>query len=253
MNPTSRPTDTPDAPAKEAVAGTPNSPLADRVYGLILSQILSRALEIGARLPSENTYCQMFSVSRPVVRIAIARLSADGIVERKRGSGTYLKRRPSRRLSDFAQPEDLSGLLKCIEFRIELEGAIAEFAAQRRTSDQIKAISKAFSRLRSEASADFITPESDIAFHLEIAAATGNAFFIDAMRSVEPQAVHLMAVSLGMTKTSDRARVQQVVDEHTEIYEAIVAGDPVLAKAAMRLHLARSRRRITDYTQDRRS
>ena len=250
MKPILQPTDMRNTSSKDDVAGTPNSPLADRVYGLILSQILTGALEVGDKLPSENAYCQMFTVSRPVVRIAMARLSADGIVEKKRGSGTYIKRRPSSRLSDFAQPEDLSGLLKCIEFRIELEGAIAELAAQRRTSDQIKGISKAFERLRSEAKADFITPKSDIAFHQEIAAATGNAFFIDAMRAVEQHAVRLMTVSLGLTKTSNRTRIQQVVDEHTEIYEAIVAGDPVLAKAAMRLHLARSRRRITDRTQD---
>ncbi|MBU0642084.1 MAG: winged helix-turn-helix domain-containing protein, partial [Alphaproteobacteria bacterium] len=76
-----------------------NSPLADRVYGEVLSQIISGVLEVGAKLPSENDYCRMFSVSRPIVRVALSRLCADGIVERKRGSGTYIKRRPSRRLS----------------------------------------------------------------------------------------------------------------------------------------------------------
>ncbi len=227
-----------------------NSPLADRVYGEILSQIISGTLEVGAKLPSENDYCRMFSVSRPIVRMALSRLCADGIVERKRGSGTYIKRRPSRRLSDFAQPGDLAVLLQCIEYRIEVEGTGAALAAERRSAKQLDDIRAAFDRLSTEAVSDFVTPESDLGFHKAIAAATGNIFFIDTLSMLHEPVVRLLNVSLGMTRTSNPQRIQQVRDEHTEIFEAIHAGDPVLASAAMRMHLARSRRRLTDDTQD---
>lgn len=227
-----------------------NSPLADRVYGEILSQIISGVLEVGAKLPSENDYCRMFSVSRPIVRVALSRLCADGIVERKRGSGTYIKRRPSRRLSDFASPGDLAVLLQCIEYRIEVEGIAAGLAAERRSERQLEDIRAAFDRLSTEAVSDFITPASDLAFHKAIAAATGNLFFIDTLNMLHEPVVRLLNVSLGLTRTSNPQRIQQVCEEHTEIFEAIQAGDPVLASAAMRMHLARSRRRITDHTQD---
>lgn len=229
---------------------TQNSPLADHLYGEILTQIISGALEVGAKLPSENDYCRMFSVSRPIVRNALSRLCADGIVERKRGSGTYIKRRPSRRLSDFAQPGDLAVLLQCIEYRIEVEGTAAGLAAERRTEQQLDDIQVAFDRLCTEAVSDFITPESDLAFHQAIAAATGNIFFIDTLQMLHAPVVRLLNVSLGLTRTSNPHRIRQVLDEHTEIFEAIQAGDPVLATAAMRMHLARSRRRLTDHTQD---
>lgn len=227
-----------------------NSPLTDHVYGEILSQIISGALEVGAKLPSENNYCRIFSVSRPIVRNALSRLCADGIVERKRGSGTYIKRRPSHRLSDFARPGDVAVLLQCIEYRIEVEGTAAGLAAQRRTAQQMDEVSAAFDRLRTEAVSDFITPESDFAFHRAIAAATGNIFYIETLRMLHDQVVRLLNVSLGLTRTSNPHRIKQVLDEHTEIYEAIQASDPELASAAMRMHLARSRRRLTDYTQD---
>ncbi|MBU1279129.1 DNA-binding transcriptional regulator, FadR family [Celeribacter baekdonensis] len=227
-----------------------NSPLADRVYGEVLSQIISGVLEVGAKLPSENDYCRMFSVSRPIVRVALSRLCADGIVERKRGSGTYIKRRPSRRLSDFASPGDLAVLLQCIEYRIEVEGIAAGLAAERRSERQLEDIRAAFDRLSTEAVSDFITPASDLAFHKAIAAATGNLFFIDTLNMLHEPVVRLLNVSLGLTRTSNPQRIQQVCEEHTEIFEAIQAGDPVLASAAMRMHLARSRRRITDHTQD---
>ncbi|MCY0093459.1 FadR/GntR family transcriptional regulator [Hoeflea ulvae] len=228
-----------------------NSPLADHVYGEILSQILSGSFEVGMKLPSENDYCRMFSVSRPIVRVALARLGAGGIVERKRGSGTFIKRRPSKRLVDFAQPGDFDVLLQCIEYRIEIEGTAAAFAAQRRNDQDLANIDAAHDRLRTEAMSDFITPESDLAFHQAICAATGNIFFIDTMRMIQEQTVRLLRVSLGMTTSSNSERIRRVNDEHTEIYEAISAGDPVLASAAMRMHLSRSRRRLTDSTQDR--
>jgi GntR family transcriptional regulator, transcriptional repressor for pyruvate dehydrogenase complex len=227
-----------------------NSPLADHVYGEILSQILSGSLEVGAKLPSENDFCRMFSVSRPIVRVALARLGAGGIVETKRGSGTYIKRRPSRRLVDFAKPGDVAVLLQCIEYRIDLEGTAAAFAAERRTDQSLASIDAAHDRLRTEATSGFITPESDLAFHQAIAAATENIFFIDTMQMLQEQIVRLLRVSLGMTTSSNQDRIQRVNSEHTEIYEAIAAGDAVLASAAMRMHLSRSRRRLTDSTQD---
>ncbi|OCW56021.1 FadR/GntR family transcriptional regulator [Hoeflea olei] len=239
-----------DTEAKVGGEEEVNSPLADHVYGEILSQILSGPLDVGAKLPSENDYCRMFSVSRPIVRMALTRLGADGILERKRGSGTYIKRRPSKRLADFAQPGDVAVLLQCIEYRIEIEGTAAALAAQRRTDQQLANIKAAFERLKTEAISDFITPESDFGFHNAIAVATGNIFFIDTMRMLQEQTVRLLTVSLGLTKSSNKERIRRVIDEHTEIFEAISAGDPVLASAAMRMHLARSRRRLTDGTQD---
>lgn len=227
-----------------------NSPLADHVYAEVLSQILSGSLEVGAKLPSENDFCRMFSVSRPIVRVALARLSAGGIVESKRGSGTFIKRRPSKRLADFAKPGDIDVLLQCIEYRIELEGNAAAFAAERRTDQSLATIDAAHDRLKTEATSGFISPESDLAFHQAIAAATGNIFFIDTMQMLQEQIVRLLKVSLGMTTSSSAERIQRVNNEHTEIYEAIAAGDKVLASAAMRMHLSRSRRRLTDSTQD---
>ena len=75
-------------------------------------------------------------------------------------------------------------------------------------------------------------------------------FYIETLRMLHDQVVRLLNVSLGLTRTSNAHRIRQVLEEHTEIFEAIQAGDPELAAAAMRMHLARSRRRLTDYTQD---
>lgn len=54
--------------------------LSDQLYGHIFEQIVSGKLKIGDRLPSEKEICEQFDVSRPVVREALLRLGADGLV-----------------------------------------------------------------------------------------------------------------------------------------------------------------------------
>jgi len=54
--------------------------LSDQLYGQIFDRIASGQLNVGDKLPSENEICRQFGVSRPVVREALLRLRADGLV-----------------------------------------------------------------------------------------------------------------------------------------------------------------------------
>jgi DNA-binding FadR family transcriptional regulator len=65
--------------------------LGDRIYGQILQQIASGALRPGDRLPSENQICQTLNVSRPVVRQALMRLQADGLVITRKGLARWCR------------------------------------------------------------------------------------------------------------------------------------------------------------------
>lgn len=62
-------------------------------------EVLTRALEEGiadgtfpqgSKLPSENELSQQYKISRQTVRQAVAKLENAGMVERRRGSGTYV-------------------------------------------------------------------------------------------------------------------------------------------------------------------
>ena len=63
--------------------------LADILYGQIFEQILSGAFKEGDRLPTEHEISSAFDVSRPVVREALIRLQADGLIYARRGAGTF--------------------------------------------------------------------------------------------------------------------------------------------------------------------
>lgn len=56
----------------------------------IKEQILSGEFSIGTKLPSENELGKKFSISRQTVRQATSVLESEGLLERRRGSGTYV-------------------------------------------------------------------------------------------------------------------------------------------------------------------
>ena len=224
--------------------------LGDQLYGQILDQIVSGRLNEGDRLPTEKEICSMFGVSRPVVREALLRLRADGLVQARQGSGTYVLRRPADRLKNFADPADMATFLRCLEVRIPLEAESARLAAERRTREMLAQIETAYAALEADVETGHITTENDMAFHAAIAEATGNKFFPDVLRHIHVSIAGFMDVSLELTRTGSRLRIESVMDEHTAILEAIRSQSGEEAEAAMRDHLYQSRQRVIDRNRD---
>ena len=80
------------------------SKLADQLYEQILAKIVSGALPEGGKLPSEGQLCELFGVSRPVVREALSRLQADGVVISRHGSGSFVQPQRSSSCSTLIAP-----------------------------------------------------------------------------------------------------------------------------------------------------
>jgi GntR family transcriptional repressor for pyruvate dehydrogenase complex len=225
--------------------------LADQLYGQILKRIVSGELEAGEKLPSENSLCRSHGVSRPVVREALLRLQADGLVYSRQGVGSFVKRRPPKGLIEFARPSDVAAVLRCFEVRIALEGAIARLAAERGTPREVAAIGHALESLKEAMHGRGSAPEADFDFHLAVAQAASNDFFVGVLTTLQAAIGASMEVALSLTRRGSPERSQRVYDEHVAIYEAIVAHDPESAELAMRYHLHRARQRITDNSRDR--
>ena len=80
--------------------------------------------------------------------------------------------------------------------------------------------------------------EADVAFHAVIAGAAGNAVLTSLLASL---ATRTMRARLWHGREADDA-LDETRDEHRRIYEAIIAGDPELARAAAMAHIASSER-----------
>jgi GntR family transcriptional regulator len=63
--------------------------LYEQIASLLREEIGSGLYEPTGKLPSEAELCTRFSVSRVTVRLALAKLNDQGVVERKQGKGTY--------------------------------------------------------------------------------------------------------------------------------------------------------------------
>ena len=57
-------------------------------------ELLLRSAEPGERLPSEPALAKHFGVSRTTIREVMSQLEAEGFIQRRQGSGTYVSRQP---------------------------------------------------------------------------------------------------------------------------------------------------------------
>jgi GntR family transcriptional regulator len=62
-----------------------------KVYLLLRDRIVSGELKAGARLPSELALASQYEVSRVTIRLALDLLAKEDLVEKRVGSGTYIK------------------------------------------------------------------------------------------------------------------------------------------------------------------
>lgn len=221
--------------------------LADQLYGQVLEQIVSNKLAQGGKLPSENQIATAFGVSRPVVREALRKLQEDGLVEARRGVGTFVRRRPSEKLIEYAAAGSVAGLMRAMEARITVEKATARMAAQRASPKDINRIETALQTL--EASMQARTPsfEADYQFHRAIAEASGNEVFIQMLDCAREAIEHGIDVAQKLTREGTQTRIDMVIREHRQILEAIRAGDSEVAAVSMAYHLFQARTRITDH------
>ena len=242
-------TQTPAAPAPAAARGRPRGRggLAQAIVDSLGARIRSRALRPGDKLPTESQIVEEHGVSRTVVREAISRLQAAGLVETRHGIGTFVIRAKGGTgfrigASDVATVDDV---LSVLELRVSLEVEAASLAAQRRTPVQLAAMRRALEVLTAAIPAMGDTVSPDLKFHLLIAEATGNRYFVDILE-------HLGATLIPRTriKASPAASeplmeyLRRVNREHEEIFAAIERGDSESARAAMRLHLTNGRERV---------
>jgi GntR family transcriptional repressor for pyruvate dehydrogenase complex len=230
------------APAPKRAAS-----LAERVVSELANEIRQGKLRPGDRLPTEGQVVDRFGVSRTVVREALSKLQAAGLVETRHGVGTFVAR--SRKQTGFradaAEIATVVDLLAMLELRIAVESEAAAIAARRRTQAQLLAMRAALDDFAARLSARADTSEADFRFHQAVAAATDNAYFEGFMASLGPKAVpraNLKLPGAGSAHTHDY--LASVNREHEDIYDAIARGDADGARAAMRNHIGNGRERL---------
>ncbi|VFR24910.1 Transcriptional regulator, GntR family [plant metagenome] len=217
---------------------------SDQIYEEIMARIVSGALPEGERLPAESEMAETFGVSRPVIREALARLRADGVIVSRHGSGSYVQRKPAVDFLQLAPIGGVADLLRAYEYRVALEGEVAWLAAERRTETDLRLLSAALKDMRAAMDERRVGAEADLRFHRAIAAATKNPLFEFSMQALSEYIAEGVALTRKLSLKVGRARLELVQAEHERIYQAVRAHDSAGAREAMRSHIDNARLRM---------
>jgi GntR family transcriptional repressor for pyruvate dehydrogenase complex len=212
--------------------------LTDRAERQLQDLILNRTLLPGDRLPPERALCEKLQVSKTVVREALKALSAQGLVEIRRGSGTYVRHyegdlvgRPLALLlrTGGLDPEHIH------ELRQLLEVHIAGLAAERATAEHIVSMQETIDAIQDEQLTVKEYAEADVRFHKLLARAADNPLFtllLDSLNSV------MMELRKGGWKVLGREEaVRRTVHYHSQILDFVRRKDSSQARKAMHNHL----------------
>jgi GntR family transcriptional repressor for pyruvate dehydrogenase complex len=219
-------------------ADDPGTTLPERIARTIAELIEDGRLAPGARLPSERELAQVFGVSRLAVREAAHRLEARGLVVVRRGAGSFVA-------AEIAAADGLEALVpagtvdldELADVRMLLEPPCADWAARR--ADRSSAAVLQRLALRFEEAATQAAPRfdliaaADMELHLGIAQAAENALLAQLVEQLH--GVYRLQLEWSLRRPG---RLEETLLEHRRIVEAIEAGEPGPARAAMEAHLA---------------
>ncbi len=237
---------------RSAAAGTVFSPqpitgnktLADQVTDALINKIVGNEFA-NSQLPSEQAMAEGFGVSRTVIREAISRLKAEGLIDTRQGRGAFIR---TDRLDvpfriDLNSTDLLGSLLHIIELRRGLDAEIAYLAATRRKREQMAAIRRALTEIERASKAGRDAAAEDLTFHLSIAQATGNPIFLELLKFLN----QFLYIAIRVTRANEDQRVEyseQTRVEHMAIASAIERQDPEAAATAAKTHMINAAVRI---------
>ena len=220
--------------------------LPQELVEALSARLKNGLIKPGDKLPPESEIMQTFGVSRGVVREALSRLQAAGLVQTHHGVGTFALEPPAQGRFQFQRPASgsISDMLEMLELRTSIESDAAGLAATRRSDEQLRQMFGALNDFEQHLAKVGETVSPDFRFHLAIAQATGNRYISELMGHLGLEVIPRTRVSSSWLKVEQREKhLHKVNQEHQDIYAAIERQDPDAARAAMRIHLVNSRER----------
>lgn len=214
---------------------------ADAAVRQIEELILDGVLKPDDRLPGERELSGLLDISRPILRLALKELEDRGLIRSKHGEGTHvahvigtvfeapmidLVRRHQRAVFDY------------LEFRRDVEGFAAGYAAERATTSDRTILKRVFETMLKAHEAGNAAEEAriDVEFHTAIMEAAHNVVLMHMMRSC----YQLMAQAVFHNREklyANPAWRDRLFEQHRAILDAILARDVKAAAAAARSHV----------------
>mgnify|MGYP002513512618 CR=1 FL=1 len=220
--------------------------LGSRLEDELLNYILGTPVDVGQKIPNEFELAEQFGVGRSTVREAVKGLVTRGILEVRRGAGTFV-------VSHHSLKEDPLGLtkledkyklaLELFELRLMMEPEIASLAAQKAGDGEKVRLQELCLQVEELYSNEEDHLARDVEFHTHIARCSQN-------RVVEMLVPLINSAVTTFGSLTHRKLKQETIETHRAITDAIVKGDSVGAKCAMIMHLTYNRQMLVKMMEE---
>ncbi|PRX11305.1 UNVERIFIED_ORG: GntR family transcriptional regulator [Martelella mediterranea] len=214
--------------------------LADAVIEHLTNAIVTGIYPEGKALPTETALCEMYKVSRTVIREVSTTLAEKGLIVSQQGRGTTVQEQSKWNLLDatvlaalFRRDDGLTYLDSLIEIRLLLECAMSSRAAERITDDEVAELRSILTRLKSISADPVAYGAADLEFHDFIMKVSGNKLGRAIINGIQGQALATRDYH-GHPTLSDIEATHQA---HEAIVNAIEQHEPEAAARAMHDHI----------------
>ena len=214
--------------------------LGSRIERQLISYIQEEPIPVGEKIPNVFELAEKFGVGRSTIREAVKGLVSRGMLEVRRGSGTYV-------ISTYPAEEDPLGLgryddkyqlaLELFEVRLMIEPEIAAYAAKNASDEEIKELFELCDEVEKIYRNGENHVRKDIELHTMIAQCSKNRV-VEILVPLIDSAVHTFA------NVTHRELMEETIETHRAIVNAIAAHDQVGARCAMVMHLTYNRQMI---------
>ncbi|MBD3624540.1 MAG: FadR family transcriptional regulator [Rhodobacteraceae bacterium] len=228
----------------EVEGGQEDGSLDERVYLALLDHIRSGHLPLGSRLPSENALAEDFGVSRPIVRVALARLRDEGLIVSRRGSGSYVTDGEPAQEEGFSPLGSIDDIAAWYAYRKMIESEAAALAATNATEEGLRDLRVMVENAEKVTVTGRYKLEEDMRFHLFVAGMSGNRFLFETVRLMRPHMQFVGRFVNSMSSPTAFASDAPFRKEHRELLKALEVRDPVRARALMAEHIEASEKRV---------
>jgi GntR family transcriptional repressor for pyruvate dehydrogenase complex len=220
--------------------------LAQQVTDEIQRLMLTGRLKEGEKLPSERELCELFGVSRTVVREAIRILQTKGLVEVRPGIGSIVRSPSSNQIIEGlslliqakANGAEISLVALC-EVRSLMEVEISKMAAERATPEDIQEIQKIVDDLETFVNLPARFYERAVDFHRSLALATHNLLLV-----IIFDAIQELVLGMRQTLVPEPVAPQAALRSFRQILEDVGAQNPDGAAQGIEQHLQEIRQKF---------
>jgi DNA-binding FadR family transcriptional regulator len=219
-------------PRDDRAALSPLPPVdrVQQVTAALADYIEGSNLVPGDRLPAERELMLALAVGRSTIREVIRHFQALGVVEARKGSGTYLLKPISGTTIHMPLSLDTTHLrdvlLKTLEVRRGIEAEAGMVAARKRTAEDLKDIELKLNEMERVHLSKGTSGPEDLQFHLAIYDATHNPLFRQLLEQMRD------AFERFWEKPFDRPDfARRSFPFHRTLFNAIADQDPEAARA----------------------